>query len=133
MTWSEIMGVLKRLDNNLSNAVYLQRLLHSWAKEISPRSSSGEGREPFAKTSKRGARPCPQCDRTSIDAEAINTVTAILIPICQYAPAISPRQERTEPSGHRSCRYGAKSPRREPEVPGDLLRAQFGNVTEPGE
>jgi hypothetical protein len=90
MTWSEIMGVLKRLDNNLSNAVYLQRLLHSWAKEISPRSSSGEGREPFARTSKRGARPCPQCDRTSIDAEAINTVTAILIPICQYAPGHLP-------------------------------------------
>jgi hypothetical protein len=43
MTWSEIMGVLKRLDNNLSDGVYLQRLLHSWTKEISPRSSSGEG------------------------------------------------------------------------------------------
>jgi hypothetical protein len=43
ITWNEIMGVLKRLDNNLSDAVYLQRLLHSWAKEISPLSSSGEG------------------------------------------------------------------------------------------
>ena len=90
MTWSEIMGVLTRLDNNLSNAVYLQRLLHCWAKEISPRSSSGEGREPFARTSKRGARPRPQGDRTSIDAEAINTVPAVLIPICRYAPGPLP-------------------------------------------
>ena len=45
---------------------------------------------------------------------------------------ISPLQERTEPSGHRPCRRGAKSsPRCEPDVPGDLLRALFGNVTEP--
>ena len=37
--------------------------------------------------------------------------------------AISPRQERTEPSGHRPCRHGVKSSlRREPDVPGDLLR-----------
>jgi hypothetical protein len=43
MTWSEIMGILKRLDNNLSDAVYQQRLLYSWAKEIGPRSSSGGG------------------------------------------------------------------------------------------
>ncbi len=46
--------------------------------------------------------------------------------------AISPQQERTEPSGHRPCRRGVKSSlRREPDVPGDLLRALFGNVTEP--
>ena len=46
--------------------------------------------------------------------------------------AISPQQERTEPSGHRPCRHGVKSSlRREPDVPGDLLRAIFGNVTEP--
>src|ERR1700730_7134237 len=44
--------------------------------------------------------------------------------------AISPQQERTEPSGHRPCRRGVKSSlRREPDVPGDLLRALFGNVT----
>jgi hypothetical protein len=43
-----------------------------------------------------------------------------------------PRQKRTEPSGHRPCRHGVKSSLlREPEVPGDLLRAIFGNVTEP--
>src|SRR5208283_304642 len=46
--------------------------------------------------------------------------------------AILPRQERTEFSGHRPCRHGVKSSLlREPEVPGDLLRAIFGNVTEP--
>ena len=46
--------------------------------------------------------------------------------------AISPQQERTEPSGYRPCRHGVKSSlRREPDVPGDLLRAIFGNVTEP--
>src|SRR5208283_253593 len=46
--------------------------------------------------------------------------------------AISPQQERTEPSGHRPCRHGVKSSlRREPDVPGDLLRAIFGNVTKP--
>src|SRR5450756_662580 len=45
---------------------------------------------------------------------------------------ISPQQERTELSGHRPCRRGMKSSlRREPDVPGDLLRALFGNVTEP--
>ncbi len=45
---------------------------------------------------------------------------------------ILPQQERTEPSGHRPCRHGAKSSlRREPDVPGDLLRAILGNVTEP--
>ena len=39
---------------------------------------------------------------------------------------------RTEPSGHRPCRRGAKSSlRRESDVPGDLLRALFGNVTGP--
>jgi hypothetical protein len=44
---------------------------------------------------------------------------------------ISPQQERTEPSGHRPCRRGVKSSlRRAPDVPGDLLRALFGNVTE---
>ena len=33
---------------------------------------------------------------------------------------------------HRPCRRGVKSSlRREPDVPGDLLRAIFGNVTEP--
>src|SRR5208282_6259762 len=46
--------------------------------------------------------------------------------------AISPQQQRTEPSAHRPCRRGVKSSlRREPDVPGDLLRARFGNVTEP--
>ena len=45
---------------------------------------------------------------------------------------ILPPQERTEPSGHRPCRHGVKSSlRRERDVPGDLLRALFGNVTEP--
>jgi len=44
--------------------------------------------------------------------------------------AISLRQERTDPSGHRRCSRGVKSsPRCEPHVPPDLLRAQFGNVT----
>src|SRR3984893_3795956 len=47
---------------------------------------------------------------------------------------ISPRQEHTEPSGRRPCRRGAKSSlRREPNVPGDLIRALFGNVTEPSQ
>jgi len=46
--------------------------------------------------------------------------------------AISPQQERTEPSGHRPCRRGVKSSLpREPDVPGDLLRAIFSKVTEP--
>ena len=46
--------------------------------------------------------------------------------------AISPQQERTGPSGHRPCRRGVKSSlRREPDVPGDLFRGLFGNVTEP--
>src|ERR1700730_4796674 len=45
---------------------------------------------------------------------------------------ISHRQERTEPSGHRRCRHGKKSsPRRESNVPTELLRAQFANVTKP--
>ena len=45
---------------------------------------------------------------------------------------ISPQQERTEPSGHRPCRRGVKSSlRREPDMPADLLCAQFGNVTVP--
>src|SRR5208283_6160507 len=36
--------------------------------------------------------------------------------------AISPRQERTEPSEHWPCRRGVNSSlRREPDVPGDLL------------
>ena len=48
--------------------------------------------------------------------------------------AISPQQERTEPSGHRPCRHSVKSSlRREPDVPGDLLRAIFGNVTKPAD
>ena len=52
--------------------------------------------------------------------------------ILSTSSAISPQQERTEPSGHRPCRHGVKSSlRREPDVPGDLLRAIFGNVTEP--
>jgi hypothetical protein len=43
--------------------------------------------------------------------------------------AILPQQERTEPSGHRPCRRSVKSSlRREADVAGDLLRAQFGNV-----
>ena len=46
--------------------------------------------------------------------------------------AISPQQERTESSGPRRCRRGAKSSlRREPNMPADLLRALFGNVTVP--
>src|ERR1700730_1304323 len=46
--------------------------------------------------------------------------------------AILPQQERTEPSGHRPCRHGTKSSlRREPDVPGELLCALLGNVTEP--
>src|ERR1700730_8645541 len=45
--------------------------------------------------------------------------------------AILPQQERTELSGHRSCGRGVKSSLRcEADVSGDLLRAQFGNVTE---
>src|SRR5208283_6141529 len=43
-----------------------------------------------------------------------------------------PQQQRTEPSAHRPCRRGVKSSlRREPNVPGDLLRALFDNVTRP--
>lgn len=46
--------------------------------------------------------------------------------------AISPRREHTGPSGHRPCRRGEKlPPRREPGLPGDLLRALSGNATEP--
>src|SRR3984893_16731107 len=46
--------------------------------------------------------------------------------------AISPRQELTEPSEHRRCRSGLKSlTRRERKVQAELLRALFGNVTEP--
>src|ERR1700730_13220402 len=46
--------------------------------------------------------------------------------------AISPLQKRTEPSGPRRCRRGAtSSPRREPNMPADLLHALFGNVTVP--
>jgi hypothetical protein len=52
--------------------------------------------------------------------------------ILSTSSAISPQQERIEPSGHRLCRRGVKSSlRREPDVPRDLLRAIFGNVTEP--
>src|SRR5208282_786392 len=52
--------------------------------------------------------------------------------ILSTSSTISPQQERTEPSGHRPCRHGVKSSLlREPDVPGDLLRAIFGNVTEP--
>jgi hypothetical protein len=46
--------------------------------------------------------------------------------------AISPQQERTEPSGPRRRRRGAKSSLREPNMPAYLLRALFGNVTVPG-
>src|ERR1700731_770096 len=50
--------------------------------------------------------------------------------ILSTSSAISPQQERTEPSGHRPCIHGTKSSlRREPNGPGDLLRALFGNVT----
>ena len=46
--------------------------------------------------------------------------------------AISPQQKRTEPSGPRRCRRGAKSSlQREPDMPAELLRALFGNVTKP--
>ena len=52
--------------------------------------------------------------------------------ILSTSSAISPQQERTEPSGHRPCRRGVKSSLpREPDVPGDLLRAIFSKVTEP--
>ena len=52
--------------------------------------------------------------------------------ILSTSSAISPQQERTEPSGHWHCKRGVKSsPRREPDVPADLLRTQFGNVTKP--
>jgi hypothetical protein len=45
---------------------------------------------------------------------------------------ISHRQERTEPSGPRRCRHGTKSsPRREADVPAELLCALFTNVTKP--
>jgi hypothetical protein len=45
---------------------------------------------------------------------------------------ISPQQERTEPSGPRRSRRGTKSSlRRELNMPADLLRALFGNVTVP--
>jgi hypothetical protein len=48
------------------------------------------------------------------------------------ANVISHLQERTEPSGHRRCRHGKKSsPRRESNLPAELLRAQFANVTKP--
>ena len=48
--------------------------------------------------------------------------------------AISPQQERTEPSGHRPCRRGVKwSLWRELNVPAGLLRAVFGNVTTPSQ
>jgi putative transposase len=54
--------------------------------------------------------------------------------ILSTSSAISPQQELTEPSGHRPCIHGTKSSlRREPNGPGDLLRALFGNVTEPSE
>src|SRR5271157_1870021 len=52
--------------------------------------------------------------------------------ILSTSNVILPQQKRTEPSGHRPCRHGVKSSlRRESDVPGDLLRAIFGNVTEP--
>src|ERR1700732_808608 len=42
------------------------------------------------------------------------------------------RQERTEPFGPRRCRHGTKSSLRcEPDVPAELLRVLFGNVTKP--
>src|SRR5208283_4480548 len=45
---------------------------------------------------------------------------------------ISHRQERTEPFGPRRCRHGTKSsPRRDADVPAELLRALFTNVTKP--
>src|SRR5947209_234558 len=52
--------------------------------------------------------------------------------IFSTSSAISPQQERIEPSGHGPCRRGVKSSlQREPDAPRDLLRAIFGNVTEP--
>ena len=51
--------------------------------------------------------------------------------ILSTSNVILPQQERTEPSGHRPCRHGVKSSLRESDVPGDLLPAIFGNVTEP--
>src|SRR5208282_4681123 len=48
-------------------------------------------------------------------------------PIILSTPSVSPQQVHTEPSGPRRCRHGTKlSPRREPDVQGDLLRAIFG-------
>jgi len=52
--------------------------------------------------------------------------------ILSTSNAISPRQERTEPSRHRPCRHGVKSSlRRESDVPRDLLRALSDNVKRP--
>ena len=49
-----------------------------------------------------------------------------------HAAAYNTFNVQRQPSGHRPCRRGVKSSlRREPDVPGDLLRALFGNVTEP--
>ena len=46
--------------------------------------------------------------------------------------AISHQQERTEPSGRRRCRHGTKPLQRpEADVPAELLRALFTNVTKP--
>src|ERR1700726_2510692 len=54
------------------------------------------------------------------------------LPTLSTSNAISPLQKRTEPSGPRRCRRGAKSSLwREPNMPADLLRALFGNVTVP--
>ena len=47
---------------------------------------------------------------------------------------ISLLQGRTEPFEPRRCRHGTNSsPRREPDMPAQLLRALFGNLTEPKE
>src|SRR5450631_2992579 len=47
-----------------------------------------------------------------------------LLTTLSTSSAISPKQERTEPSGPRRCRRGAKSSLRlEPNMPVDLLRA----------
>src|SRR5450631_4303614 len=55
-----------------------------------------------------------------------------LLTTLSTSSAISPQQERTEPSGPRRCRRGAKSSlRREPNMPADLLRALVGNVAVP--
>src|ERR1700736_4186291 len=72
----------------------------------------------------RVSRVRVQPNKFSQPAEPLTTLST--------SNAISPPQKRTEPSWPRRCRRGAtSSPRREPNMPADLLRALFGNVTVP--